>query len=107
MPKLKSKKIAFGVPGTDPHWSHANKDGVGTAYDIESRIWFTVWSGILTEIHYPTIDRPQMRDVQFLFMDGAGQFIDEVRDMHPETQRITPSQGYRITSRERVITSRW
>ena len=101
MPQLKSKTIAFGAPGTEPRWSHANKDGVGTAYNLESRIWFTIWNGILTEIHYPTIDRPQVRDVQFLFVDGAGQFIDEKRDMRHETERLTPSQGYRITSREK------
>ena len=101
MPQLKNKRIAFGAPGIDPRWSHANKDGVGTAYDLESRIWFTIWNGMLTEIHYPTIDRPQMRDVQFLFVDGEGQFFDEVRDMRHETERITPSQGYRVTSREK------
>lgn len=101
MPQLKSKKVAFGAPGDEPRWSHANKDGVGTAYDLDSRIWFTIWSGILTEIHYPTIDRPQMRDVQLLFVDGEGQFFDQVRDMRHETERITPSQGYRITSREK------
>jgi glucoamylase len=101
MPQLKSKKSAFGAPGAEAHWSHANKDGVGTAYDLESRIWFTIWNGILTEIHYPTIDRPQVRDVQFLFVDEEGQFIDEKCDMHHETERMTPSQGYRITSRER------
>ena len=101
MPQLKSKRIAFGAPGAEPRWNHANKDGVGTAYDLESRIWFTIWNGILTEIHYPTIDRPQMRDAQFLFVDGTGQFIDEKRDMDHETERITPSQGYRIISREK------
>ncbi len=79
-----------------------NKDGVGTAYDLESRIWFTIWNGILTEIHYPTIDRPQMRDVQFLFVDGGGAVHRrEIRYANHETERIAPSQGYRITSRDK------
>ena len=48
----------------------AGKYGVGTAYSSPSRIWFTVWNGIVTEVYYPTIDRPQMRDLQFLASDG-------------------------------------
>src|SRR5579872_5662195 len=101
MPQLMHQNKAFGGPGAEPHWNHANKEGIGTAYDLESRIWFTVWNGILTEIYYPTIDRPQMRDARFLFVDRAGRFIDEKLDLLHETERITPSQGFRITSREK------
>ncbi|MFN6490990.1 hypothetical protein [Nostoc sp. DedQUE03] len=27
----------------DPRWTHANKDGVETAYSTFSNIWFTIW----------------------------------------------------------------
>ena len=93
MPQLKSQKPAFGAPGADPRWNHANKDGVGTAYDLESRIWFSIWNGIMTEIHYPTIDRPQMRDAQFLLVDPAGVFLDEIRDLTHETGENHPFAG--------------
>ena len=66
MVKFLSQAEAFGVPGIEPRWTHSNKDGVGTAYSISSQVWFTVWNGVVTEVYYPTIDRPQIRDLQAL-----------------------------------------
>jgi len=51
--------------GHEPRWTHGAKDGVGTAYAASSRIWFTFWNGIVTEVYYPTVDRPQLRDLQY------------------------------------------
>src|ERR1035441_8173984 len=47
---------AFGWPGIEPRWTHGGKDGVGTAYAASSRVWFTFWNGIVTEVYYPTVD---------------------------------------------------
>src|SRR5579864_7546102 len=57
----KSNQKAFGWPGIEPRWTHGGKDGVGTAYAASSRIWFTFWNGLVTEVYYPTVDRPQLR----------------------------------------------
>ncbi len=70
---------AFGKPGIGPRWTHSNKDGVGTAYCSSSHLWFTIWNGIVTEVYYPTIDRPQLRDLQFLVTDGSTFFYEEKR----------------------------
>ena len=59
---LRGTRAAFGHPGIEPRWTHGDKDGVGTAYSADSRIWFTLWKGCVTEVYYPTIDRPQIRD---------------------------------------------
>ena len=63
------QKQAFGWPGTEPRWTNGAKDGVGTAYAASSRIWFTFWDGIVTEVYHPTVDRPQLRDLQYLITD--------------------------------------
>jgi glucoamylase len=90
---------AFGWPGLEPRWTRGNKDGVGTAYSSSSRVWFTVWRGILTEVYYPTIDRPQLRDLQYLISDGEGLFHEEKRDLDPTVERLEPDVlGYRVTS---------
>ncbi|HEX7288176.1 MAG TPA: glycoside hydrolase family 15 protein [Candidatus Angelobacter sp.] len=90
---------AFGHPGIAPTWSTSSKDGVGTAYSTSSRIWFTVALGIVTEIYYPTIDRPQIRDAQFLVTDGSTFFLEEKRDMTHETVRLeSHTLGYRVTT---------
>src|SRR5580700_8333809 len=60
---------AFGGPGTEPRWTSSVKDAVGTAYAASSRIWFTCSHGILNEIYNPTIDRAQVRDMEFLVTD--------------------------------------
>src|SRR5919201_6379284 len=68
---------ASGGPGSAPTWARGDKDAVGTAYSTSSRVWFTLSQGILNEVYYPTIDRPQLRDLQFLVTDGETFFHDE------------------------------
>jgi glucoamylase len=85
--RARGDRVAFGGPGIEPTWSHSNKDGVGTAYSGDSRLWFTLWRGIVTEVYYHRIDLPQLRDLQFLFSDGETLFHEEKRDLRTETVR--------------------
>ena len=71
---------APGGPGMPPRWTRGAKDAVGTAYSTASRVWYTIAAGILTEVFYPTIDTPQIRDLQFLVTDGRTFFHDERRN---------------------------
>jgi glucoamylase len=92
---------AFGWPGIPPTWSNSDKDGIGTAYSASSRVWFTLAQGILTEIYWPTIDRPQIRDAQFLITDGETFFHEEKRDLPSEVVRIeAQTLGYHVTGRD-------
>jgi glucoamylase len=72
---------AFGAPGLEPRWTSSRKDAVSTAYAASSRIWFTASHGTLNEIYYPTIDRPQTRDMELLFTDEATFVHEEKRDL--------------------------
>ena len=101
MPQFRGKRSAFGAPGVEPRWSPAAKQGIGTAASLGSRIWFTLWNGILTEIYYPNVDQPQIRDARFIFTDGDQLLLDEKHDLEHETARMDPAQGYRIASRDR------
>src|ERR1700678_4449554 len=71
---------AFGAPGVEPRWTSSKKDAVSTAYSASSRVWFTLSHGTLNEIYYPTIDRPQTRDMELLFTDGESFFHEEKRN---------------------------
>jgi Glucodextranase, domain N/Sugar (and other) transporter len=97
MPHFRGNGSASGGPGDEPRWTGAAKDGVGTAHSMGGLVWFTIGQGILTEVYYPTIDRPQMRNMEFLFCDGNGLFLEEKRDLGYQIERILPSQGYRIS----------
>ena len=71
---------AFGRPGLPPRWTSSRKDGIGTAYNSASNLWYTLSHGIINEVYYPTVDRPQVRDLQFLVSDGTF-FHEERRDL--------------------------
>jgi glucoamylase len=93
----RGSRVAFGAPGISPRWSHSNKDGVGTAYSADSRLWFTLWRGIATEAYFPTIDRPQLRDLEFLLTDGSSFFHEEKRALSSVTERpYDHALGYRV-----------
>ena len=81
---------AFGAPGLEPRWTSSKKDAVSTAYAASSRVWFTLSHGILNEIYYPTIDRPQTRDMELLFTDGETFFHEEKRDLEYDFHYIDP-----------------
>ena len=98
MPTLRTQNVAFGAPGIPPRWTSGRKDAVGTAYSSASRIWYTIWRGILTEVYYPTVDRPQIRYLQFLISDGETFFHEEKRHLKPTIEAIPDSLGYQITS---------
>jgi glucoamylase len=94
-----SGKEAFGAPGIEPRWTHGNKNGVGTAYSASSRIWFTLFGGIVTEVYYPTVDRPQLRDLQYLITDGKSFFHEEKRDLQAKVDRLSGhTLGFRCTN---------
>lgn len=98
---LLDKNPAPGGPGITPRWTRSNKDGVGTAYSGLSHLWFTVGSGIINEVSFPTIDRPQIRDFQLMVTDGETFFHDGRRGMHNTTEYLEEhTLGFRITSRD-------
>ena len=90
---------AFGAPGAEPRWTSSRKDAVGMAYSAASRIWYTISHGILNEIYYPTIDRPQTRDMEFLLTDGETFVHEEKRDLERTFEYIdADSSAVRLTN---------
>ncbi|WP_407736837.1 glucan 1,4-alpha-glucosidase [Hyalangium sp.] len=62
--------VAPGQPGSAAVWTPANKEGFGTARSQVSRVWYTLGSGELTEVYYPTLGSPSVRDLWFIVSDG-------------------------------------
>lgn len=110
-------KEAFGKPGFPPNWPPASKQGVGTSYNDESKVWFTIANGVITEVFYPTLDSANTRDIQFLVTDGETFFDEESKDTHCSVEYIDPKAlAYRIitTAKNRkyrivkeVVTDPW
>lgn len=68
-----------------PTWASARKDMVGNSLG-SSRLWFTIAEGIVTEVYYPRIDIPQIKDLGFIIADDRGFWVGLRRLL-----------GYRVT----------
>jgi glucoamylase len=95
---------------TPARWTRGAKDGIGTAASSSSLLWYTISEGVVTEVYYPTVDSPQIRDLQLLVTDGQTFFHDGRRnfDVHYEClgKTVPNSRGhdapaYRIISQAR------
>jgi len=94
--------FAPGGPGIEPRWTRGAKVAVGMAYSTSSRVWYTLDYGCLTEVYYPTIDSPQIRDFQFLVTDGESFFHDERRHFVGEINCISGAAlGFTVTNLEK------
>ncbi|MGB8412870.1 MAG: glycoside hydrolase family 15 protein [Candidatus Binatus sp.] len=91
--------VATGAPGIPPRWTRSAKDAVCTAYSSASHLWFTTSVGVVNEIYFPTIDQPQVRDLQFLITDGETFFHEERRNLVSTTEYLDATGlGVRIVS---------
>jgi glucoamylase len=88
MARILTAPVATGAPGIEPRWTRSAKDAICTAYSSVSRLWFTTSAGVLNEIYFPTIDQPQVRDLQFLITDGATFFHEERRHLDSVTEYL-------------------
>ncbi len=81
---------APGAPGLEPRWTSSAKDVVGTAYSTASKLWWTISHGVVNEMYGPTIDIPQVRDLEFLITDGETFVHEEKRDLDHAFQYLSP-----------------
>lgn len=77
MKKLGQQDPASGRHGIERRRTRSDKHGVGTAHLALSRVWFSIYEGILNEGYYPTIDQPQIPDLYYLITCRGTSFRDE------------------------------
>src|SRR5690349_3160040 len=91
---------ATGGPGDMPRWTTGGKEGIGTAITPQSKVWFTLQGGILSEVYYPRVDMADVHGLEFAVSDGQRTWI-ESRDMrHTITQLDARALVFRQTSTE-------
>lgn len=70
---------APGAPGAPAVYQPADKEGFGTAHSgPESPVWFTLGGGRMTEVFYPDLSTPAVRELQLVVTDGR-TFTERVR----------------------------
>lgn len=105
MDPIQSINPAPKGPQQPQSWSRADKAGVGTARSLSSPVWYTVAHGIVTEVYFPDVDTPQIRDLQSIITDGSTFFHDAQKDFTHKCEWIdtvgpnqVPTQGLRLTN---------
>jgi glucoamylase len=74
-------------PGTLPTWTTGGKEAVGTATTLDSKVWFTLQGGILTEVYYPRLDTANVRTLEFAVSDGKKVWL-ESKDLVHTLERV-------------------
>ncbi|MDQ3192941.1 MAG: glucan 1,4-alpha-glucosidase [Bacteroidota bacterium] len=97
---LKKEKIhAPGWPGIAPRWTSADKNGVGTALNVASKVWFTMSHGTINEIYYPQVDQACTRDMEFIVTDGKKFFSEEKRNTRHHIEYLAEGvPGFRLVN---------
>ena len=102
---------AAAGPGAVSHFDLARKDCLGTAADRQSKVWYTVAGGVLSDVYSPTIDNTNIETMQYLVTDGQSGTDLQSRDT-TYSVRATDGSGMacEVTStaksgRYRIVTS--
>jgi glucoamylase len=83
--------LAPGAPGHDAQWTNAGKDAVGTSNTLDSKVWFTLRDGVMTEVYYPTVDVANTRVLQFVVVSADGKRVEtEEEDTTHRAEVVDP-----------------
>src|SRR5689334_22837082 len=89
-PRPSGGGTAPGAPGADALWTPADKDGFGTSTTTQSKVWHTLNDGELTEVYYPDLGTPAVRDTQFVVSDGRTFAVKETDSTTQHTVLADP-----------------
>jgi glucoamylase len=105
---------ATGGPGAASVWAPAQKSMLGTSATDTSRVYFTGYRGIVSEVFWPVVDTVNTVDLQFLVGDTAKTFIDEEKQQNytvtrPDSkalqyQAVTSNTGHNWTITKKIFT---
>ena len=82
--------LAPGAPGQDAKWANAGKQAVGTSNTLQSKVWFTLRGGVLSEVFYPTVDMPNVQVLQFIVVNPARPTLEtELEDADSQVKVLS------------------
>jgi glucoamylase len=95
---------APGGPGAEAVYQPADKQAFGTAHGgAKSPVWFTLGGGRMTEVFYPDLSTPAVRDLQLMVTDGK-TFTERAQDVDVRTE---PVAGKGLTFRQLARGTGW
>jgi glucoamylase len=88
VPSAGAAGTAPGAPGSVANWTEGDKDGFGSATRLASKVWFTLDDGELTEVYYPDLGTPSVRNLEFVVTDGRSFTETERGDASHEVKLV-------------------
>lgn len=98
---------APGAPGKDSQWPSAGKQAVGTSNTLESKVWFTLQGGMLTEVFYPRVDTANVNMLQFVVVDPATKKVETERDDTIHEIKPIKNNSLRFQQINRAKSGKW
>jgi glucoamylase len=97
VPTAGARTTAPNPPGSKPTWAKADKHAFGTSATRGSWVWFTLRDREMTEVYYPDLGTPAVRDLQLVVTDGT-TFAERERDATNQTVELVDERS--LTSRQ-------
>jgi glucoamylase len=85
-----SGPTAAAGPGKKTVWTEGDKTGFGTARTRRSNVWFTLQRGRMSEVFYPDLSTPSIRNLELVVTDGHSFADRESTDTRHRTIRPDP-----------------
>ena len=71
-------------------WGPGRKVAFGTAPGHQSKVWYTLADGNLSEVFFPTIDRPCLHDLRFFVSAAGSPPVDDGREAEHRIAWLEP-----------------
>ena len=76
---MAADSVAPGAPGASANWTTGLKQGLGTAIGRDSKVWYTLSNGALSEVYFPSGDIANVCSLEFAVTDGS-TFLERESD---------------------------
>ena len=80
-----AQTLAPGAPGKDAQWATAGKQAIGTSASLDSKVWFTLADGVLTEVYYPDVTVANIHLLQFVVVNKTTGKVETEKEDTTQT----------------------
>ncbi|MGB7069410.1 MAG: glycoside hydrolase family 15 protein, partial [Pyrinomonadaceae bacterium] len=102
-----AQTLAPGGPGKDAHWASAGKQAVGTSITPESKVWFTLQGGAMTEVYYPDVTTANVHLLQFVVVDPRTKKVETESDDAIHQIKVTRPDSLTFQQINTAISGEW
>jgi glucoamylase len=94
-----TNNFAPGGPGKEAQWANAGKEGIGASNTLESKVWFTLQGGVMTEVYYPDVTVANVQELQFIVFNPKTKKVETERN--DAIHRLLPNYGRTLIFEQR------